>query len=113
MEPQEKAENKTRLYIAISMRGKSRDEILSDMRLIASGQGYNPDDCEFINLLSPDIAENHTPVECLGLFITQLAHADRVIIGKPGSNRGGVSCEEYICNAYHIPYTKVGFGDWE
>lgn len=105
-------QQKVKLYIAISMRGKNRAEIIDDMRLVASELDYNPDDCEFINLLPADVADGKQPVECLGLSIAQLALADRVIIAKPGTNTG-VSCEEYICNKYHIPYTKVGFGDWE
>lgn len=104
--------DKIRLYIAISMRDKTRDEILSDMRLVASELDYNPDDCEFVNLLPLEMIKTMSPIECLGASIATLGKADRVIIGKPGSGRG-VCCEEYICNKYHIPYTKVGFGDWE
>lgn len=103
MEPQ-----KTKLYAAVSMRGKTRAEIMDCLRGAAIDAGYNPDDCEFINLLPEDVAANKTPVECLGLSIVNLAHADHVIIGKPGTGTG-VSCEEYICNKYRIPYTKVGF----
>ena len=103
---------KTKLYIAVSMRGKTRADVIDNMRLIASELDYNPDECEFINLLAEDVAARITPVECLGLSIVNLAYADHVIIGKGGTARG-VSCEEYICNKYHIPYTKVGFDDFE
>lgn len=106
----ENTNNKIKLYVAIAMRGKSRDDILSDLRLVATELDYNPDDVEFVNLLPENVATEHTPIECLGMSIMNLSRADRVIIAKPGA---GVSCEEYICNKYHIPYTKVGFGDWE
>lgn len=110
MESQEKAENRIKLYIAISMRGKSYEEIEEEMRTVAKSLHFDADNCEFVNLLAQEASKEHTPVECLGLSITQLERADAVIIAKAGTGRG-VSCEEYICNKYHIPYTKVFYGE--
>jgi hypothetical protein len=96
----------TRLYIATKMRGLTYDEVVKKLDKIALKLEYIPGSFEYVNLLSEDEAAGLTPVECLGESIKRLAHADKVIIEKYEETRS-VSCEEYICNKYKIPYEKV------
>jgi hypothetical protein len=97
-----------RIYVATKMSGLSYEEIMDKCHRIADICDYS--DCEIINVLPKEVSVNWTPVECLGESIKALAHADVVIIEKYEETRG-VSCEEYICNKYKIPYFKVFLSD--
>lgn len=95
---------KIKLYIATKMMGLTREQIQEKLDHIAHACGF--DNYEIINFVPADQAEGKKPVELLGMSIQNLAHADVVIIEKYEEMRG-VSCEEYICNKYKIPYQKV------
>lgn len=97
---------KLKLYIATKMRGLSREEIMKKLQKIAILLGYNPEYIEYVNMLSEEKTAGMAPVQCLGESIKRLPLADKVYIEKYEETRG-VSCEEYICNKYKIPYTKI------
>lgn len=109
MEPMCETPRAVKLYIATKMRGLTRSEIQAKLDKIAYQCGYY-DNYELINFLSEEESADKAPVECLTLSIANLNKADVVIIEKYEETRG-VSCEEYICNKYKIPYHKVFLKD--
>ena len=100
-------EKKIKLYIATKMRGLTREKIVSKLDFIARYCGYEPANVTYVNLLSEeDAAGCSHPVEMFAHSINMLPRADKVIIEKFELARG-VSCEEYVCDKYRIPYTKI------